>query len=402
MSQARVLAANTSRIEAADLGPYLQEMVAHNASDLFLTVGALATVKVEGKFVALDTEPLASGEVKLLAYSVMTELQIRNFERDLECDLALSVERLGRFRINVYVQRGEVSMVVRFVRSQVPPMSALRLPRILEQLAMLRHGLVLVVGAAGAGKSTTLASMIEHRNLRSSGHILTVEDPIEYVHSHARCIVDQREVGLDTRTFGDALRHALREAPDVIMIGEIRDEETMRHALHYAETGHLCLSTLHANNANQAVDRIINFFPDSARHQILLDLSMNLKGVVAQRLLQTAKGKRVPATEVMLLSSYVSELIQKGQVDDLKAAIARSNEVGMHTFDQSLFKLYTDGDISMDEALDAADSRTDLSLRVRLAAGLPPEQPGLPSMNLSPLAAGELHARKRRGRQSED
>jgi twitching motility protein PilU len=261
---------------------------------------------------------------------------------------------------------------------------------------------VLVVGAAGAGKSTTLASMIEHRNLRSAGHILTVEDPIEYVHSHARCIVDQREVGLDTRTFGDALRHALREAPDVIMIGEIRDEETMRHALHYAETGHLCLSTLHANNANQAVDRIINFFPDSARHQVLLDLSMNLKGVVAQRLLQTAKGKRVPATEVMLLSSYVSELIQKGQVDDLKAAIARSNEVGMHTFDQSLFKLYTDGDITMDEALDAADSRTDLSLRLRLAAGLPPEQPGLPSMNLSPLAAGEVYAHKRRGRQSDD
>ncbi|MES2483979.1 MAG: PilT/PilU family type 4a pilus ATPase [Pseudomonadota bacterium] len=402
MSQARVLAANTSRIEAADLGPYLQEMVAHNASDLFLTVGALATVKVEGKFVALDTEPLASGEVKLLAYSVMTEVQIRNFERDLECDLALTVERLGRFRFNVYVQRGEVSMVVRFVRSQVPPLSTLRLPRILEQLAMLRHGLVLVVGAAGAGKSTTLASMIEHRNLRSSGHILTVEDPIEYVHTHARCIVDQREVGLDTRTFGDALRHALREAPDVIMIGEIRDEETMRHALHYAETGHLCLSTLHANNANQAVDRIINFFPETARHQILLDLSMNLKGVVAQRLLQTGKGKRVPATEVMLLSSYVSELIQKGQVDDLKPAIARSNEVGMHTFDQSLFKLYTDGDITMDEALDAADSRTDLSLRMRLAAGLPPEQAGLPTMNLSPLAASEVQARKRRGRQADD
>jgi len=396
MSHAPALAANTSRIEAADLGPYLQEMVAHNASDLFLTVGALATVKVEGKFVALDTEPLASGEVKLLAYSVMTELQIRNFERNLECDLALTIDRLGRFRFNVYVQRGEVSMVVRFVRSQVPPLSTLRLPRILEQLAMLRHGLVLVVGAAGAGKSTTLASMIEHRNLRSSGHILTVEDPIEYVHSHARCIVDQREVGLDTLTFGDALRHALREAPDVIMIGEIRDEETMRHALHYAETGHLCISTLHANNANQAVDRIINFFPEGARHQILLDLSMNLKGVVAQRLLQTSKGKRVPATEVMLLSSYVSELIQKGQIDELKPAIARSNEVGMHTFDQSLYKLFTDGDITMDEALDAADSRTDLSLRMRLAAGLPPEQTGLPTMNLSPLAAGEMQARKRR------
>jgi len=401
MSQARVLAANTGRIEAADLLPYLKEMVAHGASDLFLTVGALATVKVEGKFIALDTEPLASGEVKLLAYSVMTEMQIRNFERDLEGDLALTVDRLGRFRFNVYVQRGEVSMVARFVRSEVPPLSTLRLPRILEQLAMLRFGLVLVVGAAGAGKSTTLASMIEHRNLRSAGHILTVEDPIEYVHTHARCIVDQREVGLDTRSFGDALRHALREAPDVIMIGEIRDEETMRHALHYAETGHLCVSTLHANNANQAVDRIINFFPEGARHQVLLDLSMNLKGVVAQRLLQTSKGKRVPATEVMLLSSYVSELIQKGQIDELKPAIARSNEVGMHTFDQSLYKLFTDGDITMDEALDAADSRTDLSLRMRLAAGLPPEQNGLPTMNLSPLAAGEMQARKRRGPQAD-
>ncbi|MEJ7931341.1 PilT/PilU family type 4a pilus ATPase [Ramlibacter sp. AN1015] len=373
-----------------DLGAFLHHMVRLDASDLFMTVGAQPSVKVEGRVMPVGTERLAPGAVKHYAYTVMTEHQIRDFERDLECDLAITVEGLGRFRFNMYVQRGQVSMVVRHVRSTIPSMAELRLPPMVERLSMLRQGLVLVVGSAGAGKSTTLAAMLEHRNQHAPGHILTVEDPIEYLHAHGRCIVDQREVGLDTRSFGDALRHALREAPDVIMIGEIRDQETMQHALHYAETGHLCVSTLHANNANQAIERVINFFPDTARRQILMDLSLNLKGVVAQRLVQGVAGRRVPATEIMLLSSYISELIQKGEVDDLKSVIAKSGEVGMHSFDQSLFELYQRGEISLEQALEHADSKTDLSLRVRLSAGVTPEAPpNLAQLRKRRTAAGQ-------------
>jgi twitching motility protein PilU len=366
--------------ESALVGPdaglldLLTSMVHWGASDLFLTVAACATIKVEGRMVPLSEQPLARGAVWDLARSVMTPDQIAQFERDLECDLALTLDGLGRFRFNVYVQRGEVSMVVRHVRSQVPSFKDLGLPNVLESLALARQGLVLVVGAAGTGKSTTLAAMLELRNQRLPGHILTVEDPIEYLHTHARCIVDQREVGLDTRSFSNALRHALREAPDVIMVGEIRDDETMRHALHFAETGHLCVSTLHANNANQAIDRVVNFFPPNARQQVLLDLSLNLRGIVAQRLVQGVHGRRVLASEVMLHSPYIAELIQKGQIDDLKAAIGRSNESGMHSFDQSLYELFHRGDISLEQALEHADSRTDLSLRVRLARGLPPDE----------------------------
>ncbi|MBL0420445.1 PilT/PilU family type 4a pilus ATPase [Ramlibacter sp. AW1] len=356
-------------VETDDLGAYLQHVVRVQASDLFMTVGAPPAVKVEGRMVSLGSVPLPRGAVKRLAYSVMSPTQVRDFERDLECDLAYSVDGLGRFRFNVYVQRGEVSLVARHVRSHIPTLPELRLPPVVERLAMLRQGLVLVVGSAGSGKSTTLAAMLEHRNQRAPGHILTVEDPIEFVHEHRKCIIDQREVGLDTRSFGDALRHALREAPDVIMIGEIRDQETMQHALHYAETGHLCVSTLHANNANQAIERIINFFPDAARKQVLMDLSLNLKGVLAQRLVQTGNGPRVPATEVMLLTAYVSELIQKGEADELKSVIAKSVEVGMHSFDQSLFELYQRDEIGLETALEHADSKTDLSLRIRLAAG---------------------------------
>jgi len=354
-------------------------MVQCEASDLFLTVGACPTVKVEGRMIEVSEHLLARGAVWELARSVMTSDQVAQFERDLECDLALTLEGLGRFRFNVYVQRGEVSMVVRHVRSQVPSFDTLGLPPVLESLALERQGLVLVVGAAGAGKSTTLAAMLELRNQRLPGHILTVEDPIEYLHSHARCIVDQREVGLDTRSFRNALRHALREAPDVIMIGEIRDEETMRHALHYAETGHLCVSTLHANNANQAIDRVVNLFPEGARQRVLLDLSLNLRGIVAQRLIEGVRGKRVLASEVMLSSAFVAELIHRGQVEELKAAIARSNEVGMHTFDQSLYDLLQRGQITLEQALSHADSRTDLSLRVRLARGQSPREvvPGM-------------------------
>ncbi len=362
---------------SASLGSLLQQMVRLGASDLFLSVGAVPTLKVEGRMVPVGQETLKPGAVRVMAYSVMTESQVRQFEMSLESDLAISVGGLGRFRLNVYLQRGEVSVVARLVKHQIPTLETLRLPPVVQKLALLRQGLVLVVGAAGSGKSTTLAAMLELRNQSAPGHILTVEDPIEFLHTHRKCIVDQREVGLDTLSFHDALRHALREAPDVIMIGEIRDEETMRQALRYAETGHLCLSTLHANNASQAVERILHFYPEGARRQVLMDLSMNLKGVIAQRLIETRQGPRVPATEVMLLSAFVSELIQRGDIDQLRAAIAKSGVVGMHTFDQALHDLVQRGDISAQHALDHADSRTDLSLRLRLAAGLAPEAPDL-------------------------
>lgn len=360
-----------------DLGAYLQYMVAVDGSDLFLTVGAVPTVKIEGTMRAMSMAALAPSRVKELAYSMMTESQMRQFEANLECDLAVGIESLGRFRLNVYMQRGQVGMVVRYVKNQIPSIADLKMPPVLQQLALLKRGLVLVVGAAGSGKSTTLAAMLDYRNQQAPGHILTIEDPIEFSHSHKKCVVDQREVGLDTHSFDEALRHAMREAPDLIMIGEIRDRLTMQHALNYAETGHLCLSTLHANNANQAIERIINFFPEESRKQTLMDLSLNLKGVVAQRLIQGTGERLVPATEIMLQSPFISDLIQKGQIDQIKAAIGKSVEIGMHTFDQSLFELFNLHHITLAQAIDHADSKTDLSLRIRLNAGKPPETGGL-------------------------
>ena len=330
-------------------------------------------MKVQGAVKQLPERSLSASTVQQLAYSVMRESQIRAFEATMECDLAIALEGLGRFRVNVYRQRGDVAVVVRHVNAKIPSLDALKLPPVLARLAMLKRGLVLVVGAAGSGKSTTLAAMLHHRNQSTSGHILTVEDPMEFEHQHGKSIVDQREVGLDTQSFDEALRHAMREAPDVIMIGEIRDRETMQHALAYAETGHLCVSTLHANNANQAQQRILNFFPETAHKQILMDLSLNLKGVVGQRLIRGTQDSLVPAVEVMLLSPYIADLIQKGKADEIKDAMAKSNELGMATFDQSLYGLYQRGDISLEQALDNADSRTDLSLRIRLHSGLRPE-----------------------------
>ncbi|MBH9577212.1 PilT/PilU family type 4a pilus ATPase [Inhella proteolytica] len=360
-----------------NLAPYLRFMVQNQASDLFLSVGSPPAVKIQGVVRPLKLPPLNSMQAKALAYSVMREAQIREFESTLECDLATNFEGLGRFRFNVFMQRGEVSLVARYISAQIPSLEDLQLPAHLKELALIKRGLVLCVGAAGSGKSTTLAALVDWRNRSTPGHILTVEDPIEFVHNHKLSVVDQREVGLDTRSFEEALRHAMREAPDVILIGEIRDEQTMRHALAYAETGHLCLSTLHANNANQAIDRVLNFFPEAARHQALLDLSLNLKGVIAQRLLPGLQGGRVPAVEVLLQSPHVSDLILKGNVDELKDAMAHSNELGMQTFDQSLYQLYRAGKISLEEALDNADSRTDLSLRVRLTSGDLPDASGL-------------------------
>ncbi len=351
--------------ESAALRGYLKSMVEQKASDLFMIVGAPPTVKVQGTLQALPLPKLIPGSVRSLVRSILSEAQMHKFESDLECDLAGILDGLGRFRFNIFWQRGEVSMVVRHVESKIPSIEELKMPAILNKLIMLKRGLLLIVGAAGSGKSTTLAAMLDYRNTNLPGHMLTIEDPIEFMHSHKKSIVSQREVGIDTRSFDQALRHAMREAPDVIMIGEIRDRQTVQHAMNYAETGHLCVSTMHANNANQAIERILNFFPEDAHKRILMDLSLNLHAVVAQRLIPGVAKQQVPANEIMLLSPYVSDLIGKGKVDQLRGQIGKSNELGMHTFDQSLFKLYADGDITLENAVNNAESRTDLSVRIR-------------------------------------
>ena len=362
---------------------FLNLMVEKAGSDLFFSVGAPVNLKIEGITHPLKMPALRPGQVKQLAYSVMNERQISEFEAKMEMNLSISAENLGRFRVNVFVQRGETGMVIRYIKNKIPPLAALGLPPVLEKLVMRKRGLVLVTGATGSGKSTTLASMLNYRNENATGHILTIEDPLEFLHAHKLSVVDQREVGIDTHSYEEALKNALREAPDVIMIGEIRDRNTMKQAIAYAETGHLCLSTLHANNANQAMERVINFFPEEAHRQLLVDLSLNLAGVVSQRLIPGLHEKRVPAVEVMLNSSYISDLITKGEFSGIKEAMARSTEIGMCTFDQALYQLYTEDRISLDEALHNADSRTDLALRVRLAAGVSTQDVGDLSIDTS-------------------
>lgn len=349
-----------------DLNHYLQLMARQKASDCFFSPGAPPSIKIEGNTVHVGDLALDSEHVREMAYSVLSDRQQQEFESTLEMNLALDLPDVGRFRVNVYRQRGHVAMAVRYITAEIPTLEQLNLPAILKDLIMLPRGLVLVVGSTGSGKSTTLASMIDYRNQTRTGHILTIEEPIEYLHRHKRSIVDQREIGLDTLSYDNALKNAMREAPEVILIGEIRDRETMKHAIAYAETGHLCLSTLHANNANQTLDRIINFFPDSSRHQLLVDLSLNLQAVISMRLLKDTNGKRIPAVELMLKTPYISDLIEKGEIDLLKDAMKQGIELGMLTFDESLYRLYSAGRISLDEALDNADSRTDLSLRIRL------------------------------------
>ncbi|MEJ2529086.1 MAG: PilT/PilU family type 4a pilus ATPase [Gammaproteobacteria bacterium] len=349
-----------------DIVPYLKLMVQKNGSDLFFSTGAPPNLKAEGHTMPIGDNPMAVGMVRKLAYSVMSDDQIKEYEKTMECNLAISISGLGRFRVNVYRQRGDVAMVIRFIKGKIPSIEDLNLPQILKELIMEPRGLILVVGSTGSGKSTTLASMIDHRNNNTTGHILTIEDPVEFLHTHKKSVVDQREVGLDTLSYETALKNAMREAPDVILIGEIRDRQTMQHAIAYAETGHLCLSTLHANNANQALDRIVNFFPDSAHRQLYMDLSLNLRAVVSQRLIKSIDGQRVPAVEIMLLSTFVSELIQKGDIHAVKEAMEHGTERGMQTFDQALYKLYKAGQISLENALGNADSRNNLSLKIRL------------------------------------
>lgn len=349
-----------------DIVPYLKLMVQKNGSDLFFSTGAPPNLKAEGHTMPIGDNPMAPGMVRKLAYSLMNDDQTKEYERTMEGNLAISISGLGRFRVNVFRQRGDVAMVVRYIKGSVPSIEELQLPQKLKELIMEPRGLILVVGSTGSGKSTTLASMIDHRNSNQTGHILTIEDPVEFLHTHKKSVVDQREVGLDTLSYEMALKNAMREAPDVILIGEIRDQQTMQHAIAYAETGHLCLSTLHANNANQALDRIINFFSDTAHRQLYMDLSLNLRAVVSQRLIKGTDGQRVPAVEIMLLSTFVAELIQKGDIHAVKEAMEQGTERGMQTFDQALYKLYKEDKISLENALANADSRNNLSLKIRL------------------------------------
>ena len=350
-----------------DFSNYLRLMVRKGASDLFLSVGAPVNIKIEGITSPVSSQPLPTGSVKSIAESILNEKQWEVFNNTLEMNLAITYEKMGRFRINIYKQRGEVAMVIRYIRPEVKSIKELNLPSVLKDLVMLPRGLVLMVGSTGSGKSTTLAAMIDYRNRHMTGHILTIEDPIEYMHRHKKSIVDQREIGVDTMSYQNALKNAMREAPDIILIGEIRDTETMRAAIAYADTGHLCLSTLHANNANQALDRIINFFPDSAHEQLHKDLSQNLKAVISQRLVVGLNSKRIPAVEIMLSSPYISELIEKGDVDHFKDAMERGDVEGMKTFDDALYDLYERKLISEEEALQNANSRNNLSLKIRLA-----------------------------------
>ena len=351
---------------AIDIRHHLRLMARQRASDLFLSVGAPPGLKIDGVTHHLGNTVLGSEEVAQVARELMSEEQRAQFERTWEMNLALAEPNVGRYRVNLYRQRGEPAIAIRYITERIPTIEQLNLPPILKDLIMLPRGLVLVVGSTGSGKSTTLASMIDYRNERLTGHILTVEEPIEYLHRHKESIVDQREIGFDTQSYAAALKNAMREAPDVIMIGEIRDRRTMQAAIAYAETGHLCLSTLHANNANQTLDRIINFFPEAAHRQLLVDLSLNLQAVVSQRLLRGVDGRRIPAVEILLRTPYTADLIAKGEVETIKEAMKSSRDRGMQTFDQSLFDLYESGRITLDEALENADSRNDLQLRIRL------------------------------------
>ncbi len=345
---------------------YLQVLAKHDGSDLYLSTGAAPSAKFQGTLKALGKEALKPGQAKALLYSILDEEQKKEFEEELELNIAISTPGGGRFRINAFKQRAEVSVVARNIVTNIPNFDTLGLPEILKEVIVAKRGLVLFVGGTGSGKSTSLASLIDHRNSTSTGHIITIEDPIEFVHKHKGCIINQREVGVDTKSFQAALKNTLRQAPDVILIGEIRDRETMEHALAFAETGHLAISTLHANNANQALDRIINFFPEERHSQLLQDLGLNMQAIVSQRLIPTVDNKRVAAVEVLLGTKTIEELIAKGDTSGIKEIMAKSEGLGMQTFDGALFKLHAAGRISLEEAIKNADSANNLRLRIKL------------------------------------
>ncbi|WP_127474529.1 PilT/PilU family type 4a pilus ATPase [Sulfurivermis fontis] len=358
-----------------DFDQLLKLMVHKNGSDLFITAGIPPSMKVNGQIAPVAKASLTPDQAKQIVYSIMNDEQRETFERTHECNFALSRSGIGRFRVNVFQQRNQVGMVLRKIETKIPTFEDLNLPPILAEIAMTKRGIVLFVGGTGSGKSTSLAAMVDYRNKNSHGHIITIEDPIEYVHQHAGCIVTQREVGIDTDSFEDALVNTLRQAPDVILIGEIRHRETMEHAIAFAETGHLCLATLHANNANQAMDRIINFFPEDRRSQLLMDLSLNLKAVVAQRLIPRADGQgRRVAVEIMLNTPLIADLILKGEVHNLKEQMKKGGQVGMRTFDQALYELYREGHITMEDALRNADSANEVRLMIKLGDIETPEE----------------------------
>lgn len=346
---------------------WLRLLVSKKGSDLFLTAGFPPAIKLDGRVTPINQQRLTAVDTLALAHSVMTEKQWAGFKETQEANFAIHYAEIGRFRCSAFIQQNNVGMVIRTINTQIPKLEDLHLPPILKDIAMIPRGLVLMVGGTGSGKSTSLAAMIGHRNQNRQDHILTVEDPIEFVHQHGKSIITQREVGSDTDSWETALKNSLRQAPDVILIGEIRERRIMEFGLTYAETGHLCLSTLHANNANQGLERIISFFPLEKRDQLLLDLSLNLKAVISQRLIPRTDGKgRIPAVEVMMTSPLIADLIQKGKVDEIKEIMARSRDFGMQTFDQSLFDLYSVGIISAEDALRNADSFNDLRLRMKL------------------------------------
>ena len=345
----------------------LRLMISRNGSDLFLTADFPPAIKVDGRVTKVSPQPLTGQHTMALARAVMNDKQAAEFERTKECNFAISPQGIGRFRCNAFVQMGHIGLVFRVIPQALPTVDQLGLPKILKDIAMTKRGLVIMVGATGSGKSTSLAAMVDHRNENSHGHIITIEDPVEFVHPHKNCIVTQREVGIDTDGWEHALKNTLRQAPDVILMGEIRDRETMEHAVAFAETGHLCMATLHANSANQALDRIINFFPEERRTQLLMDLSLNLKSIVSQRLLPREEGKgRIAAVEIMLNTPLVGDMIFKGEVGEIKELMKRSRELGMQTFDQALFDLYEHRHVSYEDALRNADSVNDLRLKIKL------------------------------------
>jgi len=345
---------------------YLKILVLKEGSDLYLTTGAYPSIKTQGVLTPIESSPLPPGRVKAMAMALMDEDQQASFEQAPEMNLAVSEHGTGRFRVNIFQQRHEVGMVVRSINTVIPSLESLGLPQILKKQIMEKRGLILFVGGTGSGKSTSLASLIDYRNTNSGGHIITIEDPIEFVHSHKKSILNQREVGFDTNSYADALKNTLRQAPDVILIGEIRDRETMEHAIAFAETGHLVLSTLHANSANQAFGRIINFFPEERRQQLLSDLSLNMRAFISQRLVQTLDGKRTAAIEILLGTPIVKDLILKGEIEQIKDIMTKSENLGMQTFDAALYKLYKASKISLEEALRNADSQNNLRLRISL------------------------------------
>lgn len=352
-----------------DFDRFLQLMVDKGASDLFITTGVPPSMKINGRMTPVTKDSLTPDQCRAIVLGVMNDEQRQEFQQKRECNFAISARGIGRFRVSAFYQRNLVGMVLRRIEVNIPTVEQLRLPEIIKKLAMTKRGLVIFVGATGTGKSTSLAAMIGHRNKNSAGHIISIEDPIEYIHQHQGCIVTQREVGIDTESFEVALKNTLRQAPDVIMIGEIRSRDTMEHALAFAETGHLCLATLHANNANQALDRIIHFFPADRHGQTWMDLSLNLKGIVAQQLVPTTDGQgRRAVIEVLLNTPLVADLIRKGEVHELKALMKKSGELGMQTFDQSLYGLYRDGEITYEAALAHADSANDLRLMIKLGS----------------------------------